>query len=254
MPSFYWSVNFVSMTRHFSICLCSLLKMTQQQARPSTFVRLGRFAVARPKAILLAAAAFFVIAGMAGNGLVHHLSTGGFDDTNSQATRAQQTLERVFGQGNPDIVLMVRSRRGGVDDPAVAAEGTALTRELASQPGVTQAASYWTLNNAPPLRSNDGSTALVFARIPGNQNHQNDVMKVLSPRFTRQDAVVRVRVGGFAEVFRQVTSQVEKDLRKAELIAIPLSALLLLFVFRGAVASALPLVVGGLAGVGALVG
>src|SRR5205823_7359844 len=115
---------FVSMTRHFSICLCSLLKMTQQ-ARPSTFVRLGRFAVARPKAILLAAAAFFVIAGMAGNGLVHHLSTGGFDDTNSQATRAQQTLERVFGQGNPDIVLMVKAKHGGVDDAAVAAEGTA---------------------------------------------------------------------------------------------------------------------------------
>src|SRR5207248_3355273 len=168
----------------------------KQQAGTSAFARLGRFAVARPKAILLAAAAFFVVAGMAGNGLIPHLSTGGFDDTNSQATRAQQTLERVFGQGNPDIVLMVRARHGGVDDPAVAAEGAALTRELAAQPGVTQTASYWSLDNAPPLRSNDGSTALVFARIPGNQNHENDVMKVLSPRFTRQDAVVRVRVGG----------------------------------------------------------
>jgi putative drug exporter of the RND superfamily len=180
----------------------------KQKARSSVFTRLGQFAVARPKTILVATAAFFVVSGMAGNGLLQHLSTGGFDDTSSQATRAQQTLERVFGQGNPDVVLMVQARRGGVDDPAVSAEGTALTRELAAQPGVTQAASYWTLSNAPPLRSKDGSTALVFARVPGNQNHANDVMKRLSPRFTRDDGTVRVRVGGFAEVFRQVTGQV----------------------------------------------
>src|SRR5438270_3778550 len=224
----------------------------KSQGEMSGFTRLARWTVARPKTILVAAAAFFVVAGMAGNGLINHLSTGGFDDTNSQATRAQQTLERVFGQGNPDIVLMVKAKHGGVDDAAVAAEGTALERELAFQPGVTQAASYWSLANAPPLRSKDGSTALVFGRIPGNQNRANDVMKKLSPRFTRDDVVVRVRVGGFAEVFRQVTSQVEKDLRKAELIAIPLSTILLLFVFRGMVASALPLAVGGLAVVGTM--
>src|SRR5205814_8780267 len=46
--------------------------------------------------------------------------------------------------------------------------------------------------------------------------------------------------------------QVQKDLRKAELIAVPLSMILLLFVFRGAVASALPLAVGGLAVVGTM--
>src|SRR5207248_3715538 len=137
-------------------------------------------------------------------------------------------------------------------DPAIAAEGRQLTEELATQPGVEQAASYWSLGGAPPLRSKDGTTALVFARIPGNQNHANEVMKKLSPRFTRQDAAVQVRVGGFAEVFRQVTTQVQDDLKKAELIAIPLSMVLLFFVFRGAVASALPLVVGGLAVVGTM--
>src|SRR5205807_10567033 len=70
--------------------------------------------------------------------------------------------------------------------------------------------------------------------------------------FTRQDGAVQVRVGGFAEVLRQVTSQVQKDLKIAEFIAIPLSMVLLLFVFRGAVASAWPLAVGGLAAVGTM--
>src|SRR5438034_3374528 len=110
------------------------------------FTRVGRLTVENPKRVLAVAGLFFALAGLAGNGLIQHLSTGGFDDTNSQATRAQQTLERVFGQGNPDVVLMVKAKHGGVDDPAVGAEGAALTRELASQPGVTQAASYWSLD------------------------------------------------------------------------------------------------------------
>ncbi|TMM15930.1 MAG: MMPL family transporter [Actinobacteria bacterium] len=220
--------------------------------RAGVFTRLGRLAVAKPKVVLGAAAVFFVLAGLAGGSVARHLSTGGLDDTGSQATRAAAILNRVFHQGSPDVALLVRARHGTVDDPAVAAAGTALTSELAAQPGVEQATSYWSLARVPPLRSKDGTTALVFGRVPGNQNHQNDVLKTLSPRFGRTTQLLEVRVTGFAEVFRQVTSQVQDDLKKAELIAVPLSMILLLFVFRGFVASALPLAVGGLAVVGTM--
>src|SRR5437588_1223757 len=220
--------------------------------RAGVFTRLGRLAVAKPKVVLGAAAVFFVLAGLAGGSVARHLSTGGLDDTGSQATRAAAILNRVFHQGSPDVALLVRARHGTVDDPAVAAAGTALTSELAAQPGVEQATSYWSLARVPPLRSKDGTTALVFGRVPGNQNHQNDVLKTLSPRFGRTTQLLDVRVTGFAEVFRQVTSQVQDDLKKAELIAVPVSMILLLFVFRGFVASALPLAVGGLAVVGTM--
>src|SRR5438477_2112216 len=220
--------------------------------RAGVFTRLGRLVVAKPKVVLGAAAVFFVLAGLAGGSVARHLSTGGLDDTGSQATRAAAILNRVFHQGSPDVGLLVRARHGTVDDPAVAAAGTALTSELAAQPGVEQATSYWSLARVPPLRSKDGTTALVFGRVPGNQNHQNDVLKTLSPRFGRTTQLLDVRVTGFAEVFRQVTSQVQDDLKKAELIAVPVSMILLLFVFRGFVASALPLAVGGLAVVGTM--
>ena len=144
--------------------------------RAGVFTRLGRLAVAKPKVVLGAAAVFFVLAGLAGGSVARHLSTGGLDDTGSQATRAAAILNRVFHQGSPDVALLVRARHGTVDDPAVAAAGTALTSELAAQPGVEQATSYWSLARVPPLRSKDGTTALVFGRVPGNQNHQNDVL------------------------------------------------------------------------------
>ncbi len=58
-------------------------------------------------------------------------------------------------------------------------------------------------------------------------------------------------MGGFAPSFNEVNDQT-KDLTKAELIAFPLLALLLLVVFRGVVAAAIPLLIGVISIVGTL--
>src|SRR5207248_4083735 len=128
--------------------------------------------------------------------------------------------------------------------PPVMAEGNALTGELARTPGVSQAVSYWSLGSPPPLRSHDGRQALVLARIAGSDDQVRDRIKKLSPTLTRRDAVVTVGVGGFAEVFRQVGTQIESDLRTAESIAFPITLVLLILVFGSAVAASLPLALG----------
>ena len=56
-----------------------------------------------------------------------------------------------------------------------------------------------------------------------------------------------VRAGGQAMVDAQITSQTRNDLRVMETIAVPVSFLLLVWVFGGFVAAAIPLVVGGIA-------
>ena len=61
-----------------------------------------------------------------------------------------------------------------------------------------------------------------------------------------------VAEGGFAQGFNETNDQTRKDLTKAELIAFPVLALLLLFVFRGVVAAAIPLLIGGISIVGTL--
>src|SRR5205823_148196 len=72
----------------------------------------------------------------------------------------------------------------------------------------------------------------------------------ISPAFTRDDALTETRVGGFAEVFRQVGTTIEKDLRRAESIAIPITLVLLILVFGSAIAAGLPLAIGALSVVG----
>ena len=59
-------------------------------------------------------------------------------------------------------------------------------------------------------------------------------------------------MGGFAAAFNETNDQTREDLTKAELIAFPILALLLLFVFRGVVAAAIPLLLGVISIVGTL--
>ena len=214
--------------------------------------RLGRFVAAHPRRLLVVSALFIALAGAAGAGVADHLSTGGFEDPASESTHAAARIERLFGVADPDVVLLVTSRTGSVDDPAVAKAGSALTVALAAEDGVRRVDSYWSLGNAPPLRSSDGSKAMVLANLDGTQNDKNRVLEELTPKYTGSSGAIDVAVGGFAEVFRQVTTQVEEDLVRAEVIAIPILLILLLFVFRSAVAAALPLGVGLVAVLGTL--
>ena len=59
-------------------------------------------------------------------------------------------------------------------------------------------------------------------------------------------------MGGYAPSFNEVNDQTKTDLTKAELIAFPILALLLLLVFRGVVAAGIPLLIGGVSIVGTL--
>jgi RND superfamily putative drug exporter len=212
--------------------------------------RLAHFLVLRRKRVLVGALVAFFVAGGIGGSVAKHMSAGGFEDPSSESAKATRILQREFGQGEANLVLLVTAKDGNVDSPAVATVGKAITDELGHQPGVTEAASYWSLGSPPPLKSKNGNEALVIASIAGSQNDVADRIKVIAPKFERNDVTVGVRVGGFAQIFHQVSTQIEKDLTRAEMIAFPITLFLLVLVFGGVIAAALPLAIGILAVVG----
>ena len=61
-----------------------------------------------------------------------------------------------------------------------------------------------------------------------------------------------VAMTGFAVGFNEVNDQTKSDLTKAELIAFPILALLLLVVFRSVIAAGIPLLLGGISIIGTL--
>ena len=207
--------------------------------------RLGRFSVRHRKGVVAATALLAVLAALLGGGVARRLTTGGFDDPASESQRAKRVLEQRFHQGDPNLVLLVTPGAGRmVDDPAVASAGVVLANELARQPHVRNVVSYWTLSAAAPLRARNGRSALVLATISGTDDDVNTRVKGISARFTRRDGTIAVAVGGQAEVFRQVGVQIEKDLFRAEAIAVPITLVLLIVIFGGLVAAGLPALVG----------
>src|SRR5215213_3752299 len=218
---------------------------------PLVFSRLGSFAVRRRRAVLAGTALFFVIAAALGSGVFDKLSTGGFQDPDAESTRAADLLEARFGQGDPNLVLLVTPDGDDVDAPEAVEAGTALTGRLADEAGVAQAVSYWTLGSPPPLRSDEGDEALVLAFVDGDEDQVEEAVADLTDRYEGEHDGLDVAVGGQDVVFHQVGTTIESDLARAESIAVPLTLLSLVLVFGGLVAASLPLFIGGLAVFGA---
>jgi RND superfamily putative drug exporter len=197
--------------------------------------------VARRRLVLVLAVVFLALAGGLGGGVAKELSAGGFADPNQQSERAARALQEKFGTGASNFVLLVDAPRGA---DAYDQVGTALTRRLAAEPGVTDVVSYWTSGHAATLASRDKSQAVVLARLTGGQDKQVKLAKALTPRYDGDYQGVQVRVGGEFAVYAEVGDTIEKDVLRAESIAIPVTAFLLVLVFGSAVAALLPLLIG----------
>jgi len=209
--------------------------------------------VRRRRAILVATLLGFVVATALSSGVTKKLVDGGFNNASTESSRATALIEREFGTRDPNFVLLVTATHGDVDSPAVADAGAALTRDVAAQTGVSDTTSYWSLGSAPPLRSTDARSALVLAVVEREGDGARARLAALAERYTRPTGeTITVAVTGAAEISRQLKSQVGADLQRAELIAFPLTLVLLLLIFGGLVAAALPLAVGMLAITGSL--
>ncbi len=220
--------------------------------RAGGFDRLGAVTVRRRRRILVLAVLFVVVSGIVGGGVIARLSSGGFDDPGSASATAATALAERFDAAASDVVLVAASTSGApVDSPAVAAAGKGLAARLAAEPGVRDVTSYWDAPS-PSARSTDGTIALVTARLSQSgdaaQKRAGELAKDLAG--TTADGVLDIHVSGAPVVFSEVGSTIEKDLARAESIAIPVTMFLLLLVFGTLVASGLPAVIGAVAVLG----
>lgn len=215
--------------------------------------RFARLATTRARLVLVGAVVFLVIAGALGGGVADHLVSGGFEDPDSESAVAADVLADQFDTGVPNVILLVTTRIGDVDSLGATSAGNEITAQLARQPHMTNVFSYWSEGNAPPLRSEDGTRALVLGRIDADDDTAlNEYIEQIAPKVEEDSGPVLVEVGGYAEVFREVNETIEEDLITSEMIALPITLVLLVLVFGSVVAAGLPLVVGMLSVVGTM--
>ncbi|MEU6626860.1 MMPL family transporter [Streptomyces parvus] len=202
-----------------------------------------RFVTARPRLALLAALVITALAVFAGSGVADRMGSGGWQAPDAESTYATEVLAREFPASQPNLLLLVDSGSAGVDDPAVTAEAARLTERLKAEPGISGVGSYWE-TASPALRSEDGEEAIIAARIGGDEKTAGETLDRLAPAFAGERGPVTVSLGGPVAVQHEMQTIIQEDLLRAELIALPVTLVLLVMVFGSAVAAMLPLAVG----------
>ncbi len=223
------------------------------QARGDVLHRIAQLAIGAPRRMLAVAALVAVAAGIFGVPVAKSLCACGFEDPSSESAKAKELLTDKFDKGDVQMVIVV-SAPDGADGGAARAVGTELVDDLMRSPRVVSVTSLWTAP-APEraaLVSSDGRSGLIVAEIAGNENKTQEYAKDLSDRLLHDRAGVTVRAGGEAMVNVEITEQSQRDLLLMESLAIPISFLVLVWIFGGALAAAVPLAVGGIAILGAL--
>ncbi|HEX5712085.1 MAG TPA: MMPL family transporter [Solirubrobacterales bacterium] len=210
-----------------------------------------------PKLVLAAVGVFVLIAIGVGRDVESHLKAAGFTDSASESERGGAVLRDALGYDpNPGLVVVVRAPDGGkldIADPAVRAEVARLSNEMSQVEYVGRVVNpLQDRRAAATLVARDGESLTLAANLSTDDIQDaggyasEDVAELAAA--SSLDAAV----GGYAAGFNETNDQTRKDLTKAELIAFPILALLLLFVFRGVIAAAIPLLLGVISIVGTL--
>jgi RND superfamily putative drug exporter len=215
--------------------------------------RIAQRALRSPRWILAIAALLMVATAIFGIPVVNHLSAGGFQDPTSESAHAGRILSEKFDQSDQQLLITVTDP-AGVDDGRARIAGTDIAARLEASPNVLGVTSPWT---SPPaaaqeLISKDGKTGLIVATVAGGEDKAQGYAAELAGEVIGERDGVVVRAGGTAMIYRQITEQTTRDLVRMESIAVPLSFLVLVWVFGGLVAAALPMMVGLMSILGAM--
>ena len=207
------------------------------------FSQIGSLAV-RLRFAALAAAIVVIVLGLGyGSGVTGDLVAGGFDDPASDSVEVQERLLEELGLGEADVVAVFGDETTSVDEPTFTTAVRSTLDDIARHERVVNIDSYFSTDNAAFV-SFDRSQTFAAISLDGDDNEKAEALPDIEAAL--RESTVPVQIGGTTFTFEFVADQVEKDLRKAELLAFGIVAVLLILIFGSLVASLLPLIIAGL--------
>jgi RND superfamily putative drug exporter len=196
--------------------------------------------------VLALAVGFTALAVSWGTGVFASLSEGGFEQPGGESERAAARIEAEVGRQDVDLVALYSSDTLTVTDPKFRDAVRDAADRIRHHAAVTDVAWYQD-TGSPTLVSEDGHATYLTVRLVDDP----DTGTVREVRDLTAAEGLRTQVGGPRAVFLDVNDQVADDITRAELISMPILLVLLVLVFGSLVAASIPLLVGGLAIVGA---
>jgi RND superfamily putative drug exporter len=194
--------------------------------------------------------------GVYGLSLGSHLTQSGFYDGGSESAKASRLGDQVYGRDTSGHIVAIYTAPDGktVDAPDF---GKKILDNLArvekDHPNqILRSVGYF---KSPDLLRNmaDASKKHAFMSIQLKGNDDDTILnnyKVVQHDFAIPG--VEVKLAGLQPLANELTGTIGEDQKRAEVLAVPLVAVVLFFVFGGVVAASLPMVVGGLSIAGSL--
>lgn len=208
------------------------------------FEKLGSLIVKRRRLIFSLFMVAIFSAGAIGSSVFGKLDSGGYNDPKSDSAKAFEYLTDVFKVKDPAVVLVVETSNG-VNDPAVVATATKLETSLKNESGVGSTLSYWSAGGAPTLKSSDSNSAFLFIYSEDVEwDNVQSLGKRIQEKYEGSFENLNIYASGTGVFAHAINTKIADDLKLSEAISIPLTFILLVFVFGGLVASSMPLLVG----------
>ncbi len=210
------------------------------------FEKLGHLMYRRRKAAVI----FFIVgilaAGGVGSLVFNRLDSGGYSNPKSDSYKVYDYIHKTLKVTDPTVAIVVDAGETDVSDPTVTQKALALEAKIAKEPGVTKTLSYWSSGQPASLKSTDGKAAfiLVYGKGDAFSPESSKLGAYFQDHYDGKVDGLTLYSGGVGVVGNAITKKISKDLSISEAISIPLTFILLAFVFGALAASAMPLVVG----------
>ncbi|AGF73599.1 MMPL family transporter [Corynebacterium halotolerans] len=222
------------------------------------FLKWGHFSYRHRRIVpLIVVAAILLVYLIFGLRLGERMSQEGWDDPGSDSTAAAQIELEAFGRDNSgDVILLFTARENqSLNDPATFGAIASHLQELqAAHPDqISHVTSYFDTRNSQ-LISEDGSTAFAAIGLEGDDEQTLKDFRAIEDSLVPDDLPgdVTTQVAGATAVADALDDGMAGDILRAEVVALPVVAILLLVIFGSVVAAAMPLVVGVLSILGSL--
>ncbi len=213
---------------------------------------LTTFLTRHPAPILTTGAVLLISAGVYGLGLFGNLGDGGdnFFASNTPSEQVNQKLNEVFGESDSEgSVVLFEMKQRSIDSDIREAPYRADINRLLDQLDTTSVASFYTTGSDQFL-SRDKLDTYAVVTLGGTADEQYSALEKFASK--AKSSLLDVSIGGSLVGARQTQAQVAEDLKLAEIVSLPILALLLFWFFRGPIAAGIPLLMSLLTIAGAL--
>ena len=210
------------------------------------FESLGRAIVRRRKSAVALFIISVLVSGVIGSLVFSRLDSGGYSNPASESYKVYEYLKNDLKIEDPAIVIVVDAEVDDVNDPTVVQKAAALEAKIAQEPGVERTLSYWSSGGVDSLKSSDSKAAYILVYGDGDAftPESQKLGKFFQENYDGSYQGLTLYAGGVGVVSHAITKKISDDLKIAEAVSIPLTFILLAFVFGALVASAMPLIVG----------